>query len=62
MEAVAIGIDVIVTSSMSGEGYDAITNYIGNDKTVAFIGSSGVGKSTLINKLMGEEILLTNGG
>ena len=57
----SIGIDVIVTSSMSGQGYDAIRNYIGNNKTVAFIGSSGVGKSTLINKLMGEEILLTNG-
>ena len=61
VEAVSIGIDVIVTSSMSGQGYDAIRNYIGNNKTVAFIGSSGVGKSTLINKLMGEEILLTNG-
>lgn len=61
VEEVSIGIDVIVTSSMSGEGYDAIKNYISKDKTVAFIGSSGVGKSTLINKLMGEEILETGG-
>lgn len=61
VESVAIGIDVLVTSSMSGEGYELIKNYIGKEKTVAFIGSSGVGKSTLINKLMGEEILLTNG-
>ena len=61
VESVAIGIDVLVTSSMSGEGYESIKNYIGKEKTVAFIGSSGVGKSTLINKLMGEEVLLTNG-
>lgn len=59
--AVSIGIDVIVTSSMSGEGYEAIKSYIAKDKTVAFIGSSGVGKSTLINKLMGEEVLETGG-
>lgn len=61
VEAVAIGIDVLVTSSMSGEGYKDIKNYITKEKTVAFIGSSGVGKSTLINKLMEEEVLLTNG-
>ena len=61
VEAVAFGIDVLVTSSINGEGYEEIKNYIGNNKTVAFIGSSGIGKSTLINKLMGEEILLTNG-
>ena len=61
VESVAIGIDVLTTSSMSGEGYEAIKNYITIEKTVAFIGSSGVGKSTLINKLMGEEVLLTNG-
>ena len=61
VESIAIGIDVLVTSSMSGQGYESIKNYITKEKTVAFIGSSGVGKSTLINKLMEEEVLLTNG-
>lgn len=61
VENIAIGIDVLVTSSITGEGYEEIKNYIGNDKTVAFIGSSGIGKSTLINKLIGEDVLLTNG-
>lgn len=58
---VAIGIDILVTSSMSGEGYSHIKEYIKKGKTVAFIGSSGVGKSTLINRLLGNEILKTNG-
>lgn len=55
----AIGVDVLVTSSMSSDGYSAINKYISKGKTVAFIGSSGVGKSTLINRMMGEEILAT---
>ena len=59
VESIAIGIDVLVTSSMSGQGYESIKNYITKEKTVAFIGS-GVGKSTLISA-MEEEVLLTNG-
>lgn len=60
VSSVAIGVDVLVTSAMSGDGYDSIKSYIKPGKTVAFIGSSGVGKSTLINRLAGEEILPTN--
>ncbi len=60
IDTVASGADVIVTSSLSGDGYDHVLKYLKKGKTVAFIGSSGVGKSTLINKLMGEEVLVTN--
>lgn len=61
IDTVAMGVDVIVTSSMSEDGYLPIKSYLGSGKTIAFIGSSGVGKSTLINKVIGENILETNG-
>lgn len=57
--AITIGIDVIVCSALNGYGYDEVLKHIDSSKTVAFIGSSGVGKSTLINKLMKEDILDT---
>ena len=59
--AIAIGVDVLVTTALAKEGYHQILPYIANGKTVAFIGSSGVGKSTLINCLLGEQRLDTNG-
>ncbi|WP_294186810.1 ribosome small subunit-dependent GTPase A [uncultured Clostridium sp.] len=56
----AIGIDILVTSSLNGNGYEKVKEYIKSGTTIAFIGSSGVGKSTLINKLLNEDILKTN--
>ncbi len=56
---VAIGIDIMITSSLAND-YENIKKYIKYGHTVAFIGSSGVGKTTLINKLLGEEIFETN--
>ena len=50
VENTAPGADIIAVSSLE-EDYDAVMKYILPGKTVAFIGSSGVGKSTLINKL-----------
>lgn len=57
--SVSMGVDVIVCSSKDEEGFDAIRAQIKGDKTIAFIGSSGVGKSTLINYLMRQPILMT---
>ena len=60
MYSVAVGTDILVTSSTSSEGYSEIYKYIHKGRTIAFIGSSGVGKSTMINNLLGKELLATN--
>ena len=57
--SVALGADVAVCSSKNAQGWDAVRAYLQPGKTAAFIGSSGVGKSTLINRLAGMEIMAT---
>ncbi|HET7704419.1 MAG TPA: ribosome small subunit-dependent GTPase A [Candidatus Limnocylindrales bacterium] len=52
---VAAGASVVVVSSFDGRGVDEVRARIGAGRTVAFVGSSGVGKSTLLNRLAGEE-------
>ncbi len=60
VEKVAIGIDIIHVSSLTYEGLEELKKYLTFGKTVVFIGSSGVGKSSLINLLLGQERLKTN--
>ncbi len=52
---VAAGAAVLVVSAFDGRGIDAVRDRIGAGRTAAFVGSSGVGKSTLVNRLAGEE-------
>lgn len=61
VESVAPGVEVIVASAVSGEGIEDVRVHLGHGRTVAFIGSSGVGKSTLVNALAGHELLTTAG-
>jgi ribosome biogenesis GTPase len=59
-EAVAFGVPVHAVSSVTGEGLDELDAYLVSGGTIALLGSSGVGKSTLANRLLGEELLATS--
>jgi ribosome biogenesis GTPase / thiamine phosphate phosphatase len=53
-------IDVIKTSAITEHGLNALANYIERGKTYCFLGSSGVGKSSLINKLLNKNEIKTS--
>ena len=54
IESVAPGVDVVGPSAEPGEGPDGLRAHLAPGRTVGFVGSSGVGKSSLINRLRGE--------
>jgi ribosome biogenesis GTPase len=57
-ETLAMGVPVHTVSARDGLGLDALGPHLVAGETTAVIGSSGVGKSTLINRLAGAELLL----
>lgn len=61
IEDIAPGVDIITSTSISEDGIKQVEPYLEKGKTYAFTGSSGVGKSTLINRLLKEDRLETNG-
>jgi ribosome biogenesis GTPase len=61
IDRAAIGVPVVRASAATGEGIDALRAHIGAGKTVGFIGSSGVGKSSLTNRLIGREVQAVGG-
>ncbi|NEO98775.1 MAG: ribosome small subunit-dependent GTPase A [Symploca sp. SIO2E9] len=56
VEAIAFGVPIVVLSALNNQGIGALTPYLSQGKTVALLGSSGVGKSTLTNQLMGRAV------
>lgn len=56
-EKCAVGVPVIAVSSYTGQGMDKLKEYMKPFETVVFLGSSGVGKSSLVNALSGEEVM-----
>jgi ribosome biogenesis GTPase len=57
--AAAPGVPVHLISAKRGDGLEQLEGYLAPGRTVALLGSSGVGKSTLANRLAGEELLAT---
>ena len=55
VESVAWGVPIHPVSALENQGLDVLLEYLGRAKTGALLGSSGVGKSTLINAFLGEE-------
>lgn len=53
VERAAPGVPRVAVSALTGEGLDLVLNHLGPGKTGALVGSSGVGKSTLVNALLG---------
>lgn len=60
VEAVAIGVPVLPVSNVTGEGVDAVRVHLRPRTTSVVLGSSGVGKSTLVNRIAGQEVVRTS--
>lgn len=56
---VAPAVEAIVTSAVTGEGLESLRSHVAPGRTVALIGASGVGKSTLVNRLAGDDVQAT---
>jgi len=61
LEQVALGVPVHLVSNVTGEGLDELRAEIKPGRTAALLGSSGVGKSTIVNRLAGEDLFETQG-
>lgn len=59
LAAVALGVPVLVVSGRARTGLDAIRSYAAGNRTLAFLGASGVGKSTLVNALLDATVMDT---
>ena len=59
VRVIGAGCDVVPVSSITDIGLELIRAHMGHGKTLAIVGSSGVGKSTLVNRLAGSEVMAT---
>lgn len=59
LDAIALGVPMFPISAQAGTGLESLTPYLQPGKTLVLLGSSGVGKSTLTNQLLGRTIQLT---
>lgn len=59
VDSIALGVPIIVMSALNDQGLDELLSHIKKGTTGALLGSSGVGKSTIINHLLGTEMQKT---
>jgi ribosome biogenesis GTPase len=59
MAAAAPGVDIHVISALTADGIDGLSRYLGSGNTAVLLGPSGVGKSTLVNRLLDAEVQTT---
>lgn len=52
---VALGVPVLLASGVTGDGIEALRAYAQGNRTLTFLGASGVGKSTIVNALVGNQ-------
>ena len=60
VDRIAAGVKTCVVSARTGFGLDRLHAYLQPGKTLVFLGSSGVGKSSLVNALAGEAVMKVN--
>jgi len=60
VESVTLGVSVQPISSLTGEGVGELSHWLSGSRTVALLGSSGVGKSTLVNRLLDTDVQVVN--
>ncbi len=60
VQSIAFGVDVYAISCITKQGIEDLKKYFSKGNTICFLGSSGVGKSTLVNTLYGKEVMKTS--
>lgn len=56
VQGVALGTSIHIVSNVTGDGIAELHSYMGSGRTIALLGSSGVGKSSLVNSLVGADV------
>jgi ribosome biogenesis GTPase len=56
IEKVARGVPVCAVSAKTAQGFEELVRYLGRGQTLVLLGSSGVGKSTIVNRLLGRDL------
>lgn len=60
VENIAFGVEIYAVSCVTKQGLESLEKYFSKGNTIVFLGSSGVGKSTLVNTLYGKEVMKTS--